>query len=75
MKTVLIALALAAGAPQQLTVDELKRAYLACNRGALDDRLGTAGIIRCSLIYEELKRRAFGGDFGKLLVWSRSQKL
>ncbi|HET9976072.1 MAG TPA: hypothetical protein VFQ20_01435 [Burkholderiaceae bacterium] len=33
----------------------------------------TALIARCSLIYEALKQRVFGGDSDKLLAWSRGQ--
>jgi hypothetical protein len=29
----------------------------------------------CSMVYEALKQRAFGGDFAKLWVWSRAPGL
>jgi hypothetical protein len=29
--------------------------------------------MKCSVVYEELKQRAFGGDFHKLLAWSKAQ--
>lgn len=56
-----------------VSVDELKRIYLACGRAAESGRLETAGIMQCSIVYEALKRRAFGGDFARLLAWSRAQ--
>jgi hypothetical protein len=59
--------------PKDLPVDELKRVYLSCSDAALDRRLGNGGIQYCSMIYEELKRRAFDGDFERLLAWSRAQ--
>jgi len=61
------------GASQAIPVDELKRTYLACNRAATASRMSSGSIMQCSIIYEELKRRAFGGDFDKLLAWSRAQ--
>ena len=56
------------------SVDALKREYLACDRSAMSGQLSSGGIMHCSIVYEELKRRAFGGDFDKLLVWSNSQQ-
>ena len=56
------------------SVDALKRAYLACDRSAMRGQLSSGGIMHCSMVYEELKRRAFGGDFDKLLAWSNSQQ-
>jgi hypothetical protein len=35
--------------------------------------LGGAEVKACSVFYEELKKRAFDGDFDKLLAWSRAQ--
>jgi hypothetical protein len=54
-----------------MSVGELKSLYLACDRAAVRGLLGPAGIAQCSVIYEELKRQAFDGDFEKLLAWSR----
>jgi hypothetical protein len=36
-------------------------------------QLGSNDIAVCSMIYEELKKRAFHGDFEKLLAWSKAQ--
>lgn len=58
--------------PRDLPVDELKRAYLSCSDAALGGRLGNGAIQQCSEVYEELKRRAFDGDFERLLAWSRA---
>ncbi len=62
-----------AGKPIVIPIDELKSVYLACNRAATGGQLNTGGIMKCSVVYEELKRRAFGGDFHKLLAWSKAQ--
>jgi hypothetical protein len=32
--------------------------------------MDAGGVMECSVIYEELKRRVFGGDFGRLREWS-----
>jgi hypothetical protein len=61
------------GEPKDVPIDELKRAYLSCSGAALSGRLSGGEIMACSLVYEELKRRAFGGDFHKLLAWSKTQ--
>ncbi|WP_418315664.1 hypothetical protein [Piscinibacter sakaiensis] len=56
---------------ESLTVAELKRDYLMCNRAVLQGRTDTPLIQQCSIIYEQLKQRAFGGDYGRLYVWSQ----
>lgn len=53
------------------SIDELKRFYLACDRASMRGRLAGTEVMHCSLVYEELKRRAFGGDFERFLAWSR----
>jgi hypothetical protein len=56
-----------------LTVGQLKTRYLACDSAAMRGELGSGAIAGCSVVYEELKQRGFGGDFGRLLTWSKSQ--
>ena len=58
---------------KQLTVAELKTIYLNCDRNAMRGMLGSAEMAACSIVYEELKKRAFDGDFEKFLVWSQAQ--
>jgi hypothetical protein len=58
-------------APQAMSIDELKRGYVSCSEAAVKSRLDNGSVMHCSVIYEELKRRAFGGDFERLLAWSR----
>lgn len=62
------------GGLQQAPVEELKVVYLNCNREALAGRLDGGAIMGCSMVYEALKQKAFGGDFARLLTWSRAQK-
>ena len=62
------------GEPIDVAVDALKREYLACDRAAMSSQLSTGSIMHCSVVYEELKRRAFGGDFMKLLDWAKAQR-
>ena len=54
-------------------VDALKHVYLECERAAIGGGLRGGDVMHCSIIYEELKRRAFGGDFGRLKAWCDSQ--
>ncbi|MGA7985704.1 MAG: hypothetical protein WCA01_11040 [Burkholderiales bacterium] len=84
MLSAAIALALAAPAiplargqgtsdgPAKASIGELKSAYLSCNRAALADRQDSGSIMQCSVIYEALLQRGFGGDFTKLLAWSKA---
>jgi hypothetical protein len=57
-----------------LTADELKVIALECNRRASQTLLGVAEATHCSLAFEELKQRVFGGDFGRLLAWWQEQR-
>jgi len=58
-----------------VTVDELKVAYLECDRRASHALLDVADAAHCSMVFEELKQRAFGGDWNRLLAWWRAQQL
>ena len=60
--------------PAELPVARLKAIYLACERSAIAGDLASDGIGPCSIVYEELKRRAFDGDFGRLRLWFDEQK-
>jgi hypothetical protein len=57
---------------KRMPVAELKSVYLACNDMRLSQQQRST-IMWCSLVYEQLKARAFDGDFEKLLAWSRTQ--
>jgi hypothetical protein len=54
-------------------LDGLKQVYLDCERRAAKGDLETSEIMKCSVIYEELKRCAFGGDFKLLKAWAETQ--
>lgn len=56
-----------------LSIAQLKSAYLDCERASVRGHLAHIGILQCSTVYEALKKRAFDGDFEKLLAWSRAQ--
>lgn len=58
---------------KRVSIDELKRVYQSCDREAISGQLSAGGIMNCSIVYEELKRRAFGGDFDKFLAWSSAK--
>jgi hypothetical protein len=64
-------------APEQgaarATPEQLKSAFLQCDRLSRETALdsGTAG--QCSVVYEALKQRVFAGDFERLLAWWRME--
>ncbi|VTU26810.1 hypothetical protein H4CHR_01869 [Variovorax sp. PBS-H4] len=56
------------------SVETLQRAYLDCDYIATRTLLDLASAAHCSLVGEELKQRAFGGDFDQLVAWWRANK-
>jgi hypothetical protein len=61
-------------AAAETSVDDLKRAYLACERAAAASRQGDGEIMHCSVVYEELKQRGFGGDYQSLRIWHEARR-
>ena len=57
-----------------IAVDQLKRSYLHCDMLATQGLLDFGVIAMCSIVSEELKHRAFGGDFDQLLAWWQAEK-
>jgi hypothetical protein len=60
--------------PADLPVARLKAIYLTCECYAITGNLASEGIGPCSVVYEELKRRGFDGNFRRLKVWFDEQK-
>lgn len=60
--------------PKNLATAELKRVFLVCDLASSRARLALHDAVQCSMVYEELKRRAFDGDYDKLLAWWRAQR-
>ena len=60
--------------PAALKDEELKSAYLHCDRLATAAFLDAGDAASCSLVYEELKQRLFSGDFQLLLDWWQGQR-
>jgi hypothetical protein len=54
-----------------LSDERLKAFYLRCSDAAIGSQLGSGEIALCSIGYEMLLKRTFGGDFMALLGWSR----
>jgi hypothetical protein len=54
--------------------DQLKSAYLDCERAAASGLVGSGDAAPCSIVHEVLKERVFGGDFGRMLAWWRTQQ-
>ena len=57
-----------------LSVEELKSSYLQCDRRTTVAFLDAGEAAGCSVLYEELKQRVFGGDFERLLDWWQGQR-
>lgn len=57
-----------------MTIETLKSVYLDCAARATRQRQDTGDVMLCSIAYEELKRRAFGGDFSRLRAWEDRQR-
>lgn len=55
----------------KMSVAALKHAYLECESRALTRQIATAEVAQCSLIYEELKIRAFDSDWKLLRKWTQ----
>ncbi|MCT7373560.1 hypothetical protein [Chelativorans salis] len=58
---------------EEIPVGDLKQIYLYCEDAAIEGDLDTSEIMKCSTVYEDLKRRAFGGDFKLLKAWADTQ--
>lgn len=55
-------------------VRSLKAAYLRCDRAATERLLDMGEAANCSVIYEDLLRVGFGGDFKRLLAWWHAER-
>jgi len=58
---------------ERLSEREAKQFYLGCSGAATRGRLSGGQATACSVGYDVLLQRHFGGDFHALLAWSRSQ--
>lgn len=53
----------------------LQQAYLNCDKKARNEVLDFDEAMFCTIFADELKQRAFGGDFGQLIAWWQRNKL
>ena len=60
--------------PEEMSVEMLKRAYLNCETHAQGAAISVDKITKCSVIYEQLKEREFGGNWILLREWSLEGK-
>ena len=65
--------------PVPLPDADLERAYWHCialdsRNAAAGQRMDEASMAACSVISKELQTRRFGGDFGKLHLWTQARK-
>jgi hypothetical protein len=63
-----------ASAPGALSIEQLKDFYLGCERDAAAGALATEDVMHCSIAYEELKHRAFDGDFKRIRAWTLTHR-
>jgi len=59
---------------ERLSEHETKLFYLGCSRAAARGGLASGERTVCSVGYDVLLKRHFGGDFEALLAWSRQQR-
>jgi hypothetical protein len=59
---------------ERLSERDIKQYYLACAGEAIGRRIGSGEIKACSIAYDVLLTRHFGGDFMALLSWSRAHE-
>jgi hypothetical protein len=76
----LAATASASAAPERtvlaaFSADQLKSAYLDCDRAASGGLASAVEAAHCSVVHEELKERVFGGDFDRLLAWWKAEQV
>lgn len=65
----------AAARPMDVVHSEsLKLRYLRCEQAASERPLDGTTITSCSVVYEELKQRVFGGSFDALHAWWRETR-
>lgn len=57
-----------------LRMDELERAFWACDHAVTVGRIDVGIATTCSTLYEALKQRKFSGDFNQMLAWWRLNK-
>jgi hypothetical protein len=58
----------------RLSEHELKAFYAGCSHQSIERRLDGAEAMACSIAYDVLLKKYFGGDFSILLIWSRAQE-
>ena len=52
-----------------MSIVELKSVYLGCEQAATTSRLNGGDAMYCSMVYEELKNKAFRGEFRRITSW------
>lgn len=57
----------------RMSIETMKSVYLECERSASGGRQGTGEAMYCSIVYEDLKQQAFGGEFQRIRTWLASQ--
>jgi len=58
-----------------MPIEKLKVIYLGCERTASAGRLDGGDAMYCSMVYEELKKKGFGGEFRHIRSWLDRQSM
>jgi hypothetical protein len=61
--------------PDEMTIEQLQRVWLQCDRLASTSLVQSGSAAACSQVHEQLLRRGFGGDFTRMLTWWQTQRL
>ena len=56
---------------ERVPEQELERLFLRCSRESSERLMGLDEAALCSIGFEALKKRKFGGDFNAMLAWWR----
>jgi len=75
MALVVLSAAAQAASPDEMTIEQLQRVWLQCDRLASTSFVQPGSAAACSRIHEQLLRRGFGGDFTRMLTWWQTQRL
>lgn len=74
MAFVVLSAAAQGASPDEMTIEQLQRVWLQCDRLASTNLVQPGSAAACSRIHEQLLRRGFGGDFTRMLKWWQTQR-
>lgn len=75
MALVVLSAAAQGASPDEMTIEQLQRVWLQCDRLAATSLVQPGSAAACSRIHEQLLRRGFDGDFTRMLNWWQTQRV